>query len=78
MNVTVCREGAWTELTIRVTPVVAVQSETHGLNIKFIGRRKQTLFCGVFYISMISSLNFSYFSIIMKFSLARHSPLYYN
>jgi hypothetical protein len=27
---------------------------------------------------MISSLNFSYFSIIMKFSLARHSPLYYN
>lgn len=28
-----CREGAWTELTVRVTPVIAVQSETHGLNI---------------------------------------------
>ncbi|GLB27902.1 hypothetical protein LXJ15735_41430 [Lacrimispora xylanolytica] len=34
MNVTVCREGAWTELTIRVTPVIAVQSETHGFKYK--------------------------------------------
>lgn len=40
MNDSVCREGAWTELTVRVTPVIAVQSETHGFNIIMIGHRE--------------------------------------
>ena len=32
-----CREGAWAELTVKVTFMGVIQSKTHGFKIKIVG-----------------------------------------
>lgn len=45
-----CRKDAWTELTVKVTPMGLIQSRTHGLKI-YIDNKTVSDNSGTFFIS---------------------------